>query len=101
MIPYELAHQLKQAGFPKDWILEYDGTLRDCTANTRISLSELIEACLKMSIKGFELDSWDGSGWMASGRFYGKTEVSGTQPTPEIAIAHLFLALIKYGTDTA
>lgn len=93
MIPYELAHQLKQAGFPKDWILEYDGTLRDCTANTRISLSKLIEACGEgfLELTGHIVDP-EGSKFMAT-PFPLDYSRSTFGLTPEIAVAQLYLAL--------
>lgn len=59
------------------------------------TLSELIDACFKKEIKGFELTSWEGDRWLASASYFGKEYVSGTKDTADEAVAHLFLFITK------
>jgi hypothetical protein len=75
---YELAKQLKDAGFP-------DKYTKDCKCLPVLSLSNLIDACGKMK---FEL--WRSqAGWGAKTMGRMITGVS----TPEEAVARLWLAL--------
>jgi len=95
MITYELARQLKDAGFPTEIILETDGeniweVVRSPT------LSELIEACGEF---GFEslISSFDGE-WKKY--FIAKSapktgSKQGTGKTPEEAVTNLYLELKK------
>jgi hypothetical protein len=122
-IPYELAVELKEAGFPQEgdfwwskdehgragWDIYYrDESLGaeewfSLDKNEHIlapSLSELIEAC-----GGKKIILWEENGWYAT--MYGEEEyVSGKciddtfydaqeGPTPEEAVARLWLALNK------
>lgn len=86
-IPYELAKELKDAGFPQHPKGDY-GT-HDCGCTNIYyctpTLSELIEAC------GQEFDCLDNlrtEGWAANSRKYRIV-----RRTPEEAVARLWLAL--------
>ncbi len=108
---YELAKKLKDAGFPQDfnvmepdWIWEEDTTLSQRIEDTGINklkiklpmLSELIEACgddfesLNKTKKGWE--AW-GTYWCCDEHGEGKKIENG--PTPDVAMAKLWLALNK------
>lgn len=87
---YELAKELKDAGFRQDlerkpiWVRDLDGTML-----TLPTLSELIEAC-----RGSFFRLTYADGWEASSDSGGKwTYVGGL--TPEEAVAYLWLALNK------
>lgn len=91
---YELAKKLKGASFPHKWVLEYDGSLRECAANVDITLSELIKECRNEFTHLKQL--YGDFGWEA---FYNGEEVRDDQhyffgkgPTPEEAVANLWLA---------
>lgn len=88
---YELAKELKAAGFPQKNGHKPFGDEIVCVP----TLSELIEAVMKTGIKGFELTSWEGESWDASGRYFGKTEISGSKENPESAVARLWIQLNK------
>lgn len=101
MITYELAKELKDAGFKSSelvtpaWYGEgFDYTLDDLVPNP--TLSELIEACVKISRdQDFHLETIYGDGWRAATCFtHGKDEWE-KGPTPEEAVARLWLALNK------
>jgi hypothetical protein len=93
---YELAKQLKDAGFPQVMhykaMGEHDGFLeRDVTIDNHLiadpTLTELIDACGK---------NFSGVGKTVSGEFWAEGEgddVSVVAPTPEEAVAKLWLAL--------
>ena len=98
---YALAKQLKDAGFPKDWsqMENHDPELLVLSwdiygSGYSPTLSELIEACgedfrwLKLRTKDL---------WLAQGRPHpvGKKEPRCYAPTPEEAVAKLWLELNK------
>lgn len=108
---YELAKELKDAGFPQS--SDDNGTLRkggaylfpdgfslseprkkfDAVISYAPTLSELIDACGE-KITGFTCRAWTGGKWQA----FNGDEVGGAMgdgPTPEEAVARLFLALYE------
>jgi len=80
---YELAKRLKDAGYP---ILEVD-----LMAERYPTLSELIEACDSVK-NGFKLDYDHDEEWWEAGA-YESGIFQGEGPTPEEAVAKLWLAL--------
>ena len=96
---HELAKQLKDAGFPQRQLEVGDFTLCQhdkeqlhetndtCEILNIPTLSELIEACVDIS---FSLNKTNTGFWIESVK--GDTE---TYPTPEEAVANLWLALNK------
>ena len=91
---YELAKELKDAGFPMDYELD-NFTEFDKQGNwINIDLSELIEACGHYFYQLTKED--DGSWTCASINGYPKSGFGVTNsPTPEEAVAKLWLALNK------
>ena len=90
---HELAKQLKDAGFPQEGN-KYQGPQKEAGEATLSNelvliptLSELIEACGDIS---FSLNKTNTGFWIESVK--GDTE---TYPTPEEAVANLWLALNK------
>ena len=98
MITYELAKQLKDTGFPNMRFVTQTTTGSD---EIRViespTLSELIESCGKgfSSLTRSPRDTW----YVASPHGEGKNEyelvVGSEYPTPEIAVANLWLELNK------
>lgn len=97
-IPYELALELKSAGFPQakgfgEWLTE-DGHIYSGGAEPHAwapFLSELIEACGDEVRSIFKADKAGKQIWVA--RCCDKHLHSGEGSTPEIAVARLWLAL--------
>jgi len=93
MISYELAKQLKEAGFPQDGDIEQWENHGDNSGDGvfKPTLSELIEAC------GDEFESlslhpyYDGDIYMV----FGRNTLGFNGSTPEEAVANLYLALNK------
>ena len=95
---YELAKELKEAGFPEH-VFDGEHCKRDCWLRDGIgrkehlhcpSLSELIEACGKDFYSVNQNATSDGKGWSAESWSIGDIE---TGTTPEEAVARLWLAL--------
>jgi len=91
---YELAKQLKDAGFP----LIHSSTKRCWLQLSRMdydepTLSELIEAC--QPLKEFSLIYDEKFGWECRGvRYDGKmANIAESRLTPETAVAKLYIAL--------
>jgi hypothetical protein len=106
---YELAQQLKDAGFPQ---FKYDGGIlvpygwvNGKKINEQVyqpTLSELIEACPKEYKVPDYLDvdcdfglQWYGAGWVAGYIHYDWMPLEERGQTPEEAVAKLWLALKK------
>jgi len=110
-MPYELAKQLKDAGFPQDrkrgWFVFRDPKAPDAHFQAYIpTLSELIEACGDDFVRLTRYTYSGGKiGWYASPKaFLGFQQVAPEEhladfhgSTPEEAVAHLFLALHSKG----
>ena len=94
MISYELAKQLKDAGFPdsENWgFREGNGQ----QAWYEPTLSELISACrcIQFVLREEKDRSWLASNyWNSENNLFG---LVGVGSTPEIAVANLYLALKK------
>jgi len=105
---YSLAKALKDAGFPQDGKnYETYTDINDSTLVERIvhpSLSELIEACPKqMGAATFVLGSANkGQAWVACYFDFGTNrcaELNETGHTPDEAVARLWLALRRNGSQ--
>lgn len=108
MISYELAKELKNAGFPNIRIGDYFehrvGSHSDdyggdsdypcyCNQDKLPTLSELIEACGEDFVS---LERFNGGGFVANGcRDYDDDYTKKKGKTPEEAVARLWLALNK------
>jgi hypothetical protein len=95
---YELAKQLKEAGFPQREV-RFKGTeaIRDMLGPDEPTLDELIEACGK-ELKGkenFRFTLRYETTWVASYTWYEEDELSCEGSTPEEAVTKLWLALNK------
>jgi hypothetical protein len=95
-VNYELARELKVAGFPRKdplaWDLwEYATDGKPGTYIGAPTLEELIEACGKdfQELQRSRSGTWDAFGHKA----YGKAFIGGTSDTPTEAVARLWLAL--------
>ena len=101
---YELAKQLKAAGFPQkgDWWFRkyYDGEIGKINAHRDIpakedayspTLSELVEACLGL---GHHFCLHYANGWNAE-TSRGSARILETAKTPEEAVAKLWIELNK------
>lgn len=92
---YELAKQLKDAGFPipdcPAWIINGDGPMGAVIWKDKYipTLSELIEACGDEWIKVYNLEN-NHAHWVAD-RVFPHTHGHGS--TPEEAVSNLWLAL--------
>lgn len=99
-IEYELAKELKDAGFPKSqlWKEAPNGdefVFVDDDSRAVPTLSELIEACgKKVDGKFFRLEANPHS-WTAEYVRFGMCQFTFQMPTPEEAVARLYLALNK------
>lgn len=85
---YELAKQLKEAGFPRHYFFYPENEIQLPGSPIRLpNLSELIEACYVDRFRLYDEGGW----WSASGyHMRGFTEEG---KTPEEAVARLWLAL--------
>ncbi len=98
MITYELAKKLRESGFPPLTKFEPRTVFNEDSFNSEYppSLSELIEACgsrinnLERSLKG-----WIARGDRESGDMIPDGFLTGEGPTPEEAVALLWLELNK------
>ncbi len=87
MISYELARKLKDGGFEYDWCKD----IEECYEAEYPTLSELIEACglpfgLDCNVKGY---------WYARQAHHSESIHTDFHPTPEEAVANLWLELNK------
>ncbi len=104
MIPYELAKQLKDAGFPQECSAPseiYPDREKEGFFIRKPSLSELIEACMDFYYpSSFEMGGMNT--WWAiirENKIYRKALVPVQMgKTPEEAVAHLWIELNKRGT---
>lgn len=91
---YELARQLKDAGFPQKFHAIVDESTYRMKPDYTPTLSELIEACGD----DFEVLKRNPNGWYYAGSGLtdfpnGNRLEAGNWPTPEIAVAKLWLAI--------
>lgn len=96
---YELALELKNAGFPYDWEqLENLGVMpRSASIQTTPTLSELIEACGEKFVRLEKVAAYFqaySNIWIYGDRDT-KGYIAASGSTPEYAVAYLWLALNK------
>lgn len=87
MITYELAKQLKDAGFPQ---VQPHSALLDFKDCTKPTLEELIDVC-EGYLSFFEIVR--SAEWEAIGRTKGNLIISGKGETPSEAVSRLFIKL--------
>jgi hypothetical protein len=98
---YKLAKELEVAGFPQGgngtWVYPLDALMtRPSDRIYAPTLEELIEAC---GIKFFSLEQATENNWHASYRITDKAS-NASGPTPNEAVARLWLALNKPNTTS-
>lgn len=97
---YELAKELKDAGFPQGGVNRERGFNIDTGEPIMYPrLSELIEACGEPFYSLHAADGWDGKEWFASLNHDSRKLIASNAKcsgkTPEEAVARLWLALNK------